>query len=179
MTAKKPVVKGKKRQIKSDKVNSTVGVFVYPNKGKDELDSALVSVSGKDTWLKSLSEHKLDISTLKLHDLVKQFYTGFANMQLSGIKFAYKRVYGLSFGFALDRPSSYKCAIAHHNANGLRALVFNQSGLMTLEQIDAALDKQGISSEKQATYRVVQLSKENLAKVSKATIQLLKLKAVG
>lgn len=173
------VNKAKSAKPAVKQVKTTVPVFVYPNKGKNELDEVLININGKDQWFKALSEHKLDISSLKLNDLVKQFYGGLSNMQLSGFRFVYKRVYGIAFGFGIDRQTSYKCLLAHHTANGHRALVLNQTGLTTIEQIDSALDKQGLSAEKAATYRVVHLTKENISKVTKAAIQLLKLKAIG
>lgn len=173
--------KADKQAEPKNKLNkgAMASVFVYPAKGKGELDECLISIDGKDKHFKALTEHKLDILSLKLSDLVKQFFTGFTKVQVSNVKLAYKRVYGVAFGFAIAKPTSYKCVIAHHAANGQSAIVFNQCALMTLKQIDETFDKQGLSSEKNDTYRVVQLTKDNIAKVTKATIQLLNIKAIG
>ena len=48
-----------------------------------------------------IGQHKLDINSLKLHDLVKQLFVKFAESELSGVKFVYKRVYGIAFGFGI------------------------------------------------------------------------------
>jgi len=157
----------------SKSAQSVYPVFMYPNKGKGELDHVRVSLNGKDHDFTALSEAKLDISGLKLHDLLKKLFIELAPAKVSGVRLVYRNVYGFAFGYGVIRPTSYKCAIAHHNGDGSTALIFNQCGSFTLAQIDDALTKQGIVKHDFATYRTVMVSESNLPKVVKAIKSLL------
>jgi len=176
MTKAKKRNAAKVAKVKKDSAKTTQSVFLYNNTKKGELDLVQVNLNGKDKALAALTSHDLDINSLKLSELVKTFYMGFDAAKIPSIRLALKNVYGIAFGFAIPRPSSYKCAIAHHTANGLSALVYNQCGLFTIASINEAFDKVGVPTQKYATYSVVNLTKENLAKVTKATKALLKVK---
>ena len=55
-------------------IDGHVMAFVYPNKGKFEIDTVKVNLNGKDQSFTALSIAKLDIQALKLNDLIKSLF---------------------------------------------------------------------------------------------------------
>lgn len=178
MSRKSPKVKDIKAVDKPDtkQGKSMVTCFTYPNKGKHEVDTVTISINGKNEVKAAFSELKLDIASLNVGELVKQFFTSLNVPGLSGCRFGYKNAYQTAFGLTEIRPSSYKCVIANHASDGLNTLVFNQSKPFTFDSIKEALGKAGLSFIPKATYCYVTLSKDNLNKVAKVALDLLKVK---
>ena len=170
--AKPPVVAPKP-------VESVVNAFMYPNKGKYEIDSVKVSLNGKDQTFKALSKAKLDISALKLNDLVKQLFIELRDAKTSKFMFAYKNVYSFAFGIVPLGFNSYKAVIAHHNGDGQRSLVLNANKHFGMTEIEKALVKLSLTYENHKTYVKLYLSKENVAKVVKACQSLVEVAKVG
>ena len=179
-------VSGKKRVIKPKHVKvgkpdtkqgkSVVSCFVYSNKGKGEVDSVTISLNGKNEVKQALSEFKLDILSLNVSDLVKQFFIALNVGTLSGVRYGYKNAYQTAFGLVEVRPSSYKCVIANHASDGLATLVFNQSKSFNFDSLKDKLTQAGLSFIPKSTYAYVTLSKDNLPKVVKVSLDLLKVK---
>lgn len=181
------VVKVVASALKTDKppvvvpkpVESIVDVFVYPNKGKYEIDSVKVSLSGKDQSFTALSKVKLDIQALKLNDLVKQLFIELRNANASKFMFGYKNVYSFAFGLVPKGFNSYKAVIAHHNGDGQRSLILNANKHFGMGEIEKALVKVKLSFENHKTYVKLYLSKENVAKVVKVCQSLVEVPSVG
>ena len=160
-------------------VESSVDCFVYPNKGKYEIDSVKVSLSGKDQSFTALSKVKLDISALKLNDLVKSLFIELKQANPSKFMFGYKNVYSFAFGLVPKGFNSYKAVIAHHNGDGQRALILNANKHFGMGEIEKALVKLSLSFENHKTYAKLYLSKENVVKVTKACQSLVEANVVG
>ena len=165
--------------VKAKVVESIVNAFMYPNKGKYEIDSVKVSLNGKDQTFKALSKAKLDISALKLNDLVKQLFIELRDAKTSKFMFAYKNVYSFAFGIVPLGFNSYKAVIAHHNGDGQRSLVLNANKHFGMTEIEKALVKLSLTYENHKTYVKLYLSKENVAKVVKACQSLVEVAKVG
>ena len=162
------------------KVSSNeVNVFIYPNKGKYEIDSVKVSLNGKDQAFTALSKAKLDISALKLNDLVKQLFIELRNANASKFMFGYKNVYSFAFGIVPLGFNSYKAVIAHHNGDGQRSLILNANKHFGMGEIEKALVKLSLAYENHKTYVKLYLSKENVGKVVKACQSLVEVAKVG
>jgi len=180
-------VKTSKTVVKPDKVDvvepkpieSIVDAFLYPNKGKYEIDSVKVSLNGKDQAFTALSKAKLDISALKLNNLVKQLFIELRQANASKFMFAYKNVYSFAFGLVPLGFNSYKAVIAHHNGDGQRSLIINSNKHFGLTEIEKALAKLSLTCENHKTYVKLYLSKENVAKVIKACQSLVEVAKVG
>jgi len=187
VVAKAKVAKVVKTVVKQDNppvvepkpVESSVDCFVYPNKGKYEIDSVKVSLSGKDQSFTALSKVKLDISALKLNDLVKSLFIELKQANPSKFMFGYKNVYSFAFGLVPKGFNSYKAVIAHHNGDGQRALILNANKHFGMGEIEKALVKLSLSFENHKTYVKLYLSKENVVKVTKACQSLVEANVVG
>jgi len=160
-------------------VESIVNAFVYPNKGKYEIDQVKVNLNGKDQSFTALSKAKLDISALKLNDLVKQLFIGLKDANASKFMFGYKNVYSFAFGIVPLGFNSYKAVIAHHNGDGQRSLVLNANKHFGMGEIEKALVKLSLAYENHKTYVKLYLSKENVVKVIKACQSLVEVAKVG
>ena len=160
-------------------VESIVNAFMYPNKGKYEIDSVKVSLNGKDQTFTALSKAKLDISALKLNDLVKQLFIELQGANASKFMFGYKNVYSFAFGIVPLGFNSYKAVIAHHNGDGQRSLVLNANKHFGMTEIEKALVKLSLAYENHKTYVKLYISKENVVKVVKACQSLVEVAKVG
>jgi len=160
-------------------VESVVNAFIYPNKGKYEIDQVKVSLNGKEQTFTALSKAKLDISALKLNDLVKQLFIELRNANVAKFQFGYKNVYSFAFGLVPKGFNSYKAVIAHHNGDGQRSLIINSNKHFGLTEIEKALAKLSLTCENHKTYVKLYLSKENVAKVVKACQSLVEVPSVG
>ena len=160
-------------------VESIVNAFMYPNKGKYEIDSVKVSLNGKDQTFTALSKAKLDISALKLNDLVKQLFIELQGANASKFMFGYKNVYSFAFGLVPKGFNSYKAVIAHHNGDGQRSLILNANKHFGMGEIEKALVKLSLAYENHKTYVKLYLSKENVVKVIKACQSLVEVAKVG
>ncbi len=175
---KRAPVKPKQAEVvepKDKQAKSVVNCFIYPNKGKNEVDTVKVTLNEKKVTFPALSKAKLDIASLDVSGLVKSFFIGLNSPKLADCQFVYKNAYSVVFGLGEVRPSSYKCVIANHLTDGLSTLVFNQSKPFQIDQIKSALSKADLSFIPKATYCYVTLSKDNLVKVIKMARGLLKL----
>ena len=160
-------------------VESSVNVFVYPNKGKFELDSVKVSLNGKDQSFTALTKAKFDINGLKLNDLVKSLFIDLRLANTSKFMFGYKNVYSFAFGLVPLGFNSYKSVITHHNGDGQRSLILNANKHFGMTQIESTLVKLGIAYENHKSYVKLYLSKENLVKVTKACQSLVEVNVTG
>jgi len=160
-------------------IDSSIMAFVYPNKGKYEIDSVKVNLSGKDQSFNALTMAKLDIQALKLNDLVKALFVDLKQANTSKFMFGYKNAYNFAFGIVPKGFNSYKCVIAHHNGDGARSLIVNANKHFGMTEIEKALVKVGIAYENHKSYVKLYLSKENLVKVTKACQSLVECSAVG
>lgn len=160
-------------------VESIVDAFIYPNKGKYEVDSVKVNLNGKDQSFTALSKAKLDISALKLNDLVKQLFIELKGANIAKFQFGYKNVYSFGFGLVPKGFNSYKCVIAHHNGDGQRSLIVNSNKHFGMTQIESVFTKVGLAYENHKTYVKLYLSKENIGKVVKACQSLVEVSAKG
>lgn len=189
---KPPVVEpkpAKEQKIKYDKDKGTlnivdvakteVNVFVYPNKGKYEIDQVKVSLSGKDEVYAALTKTHMDISALKLNDLVKQLFIELRQANASKFMFGYKNAYNFAFGLVPKGFNSYKAVIAHHNGDGHRSLILNANKHFGMGEIEKVLVKLGLAYENHKTYVKLYLSKENVSKVIKACQSLAEVTQVG
>ena len=165
--------------VKAKVVESIVNAFMYPNKGKYEIDSVKVSLNGKDQTFTALSKAKLDISALKLNDLVKQLFIELREANASKFMFGYKNVYSFAFGIVPLGFNSYKAVIAHHNGDGQRSLVLNANKHFGMTEIEKALVKLSLAYENHKTYDKLYISKENVVKVVKACQSLVEVAKVG
>jgi len=175
-TAVEPV---KSPITESKPVESSVNVFVYPNKGKFELDSVKVSLNGKDQSFTALTKAKFDINGLKLNDLVKSLFIDLRLANTSKFMFGYKNVYSFAFGLVPLGFNSYKSVITHHNGDGQRSLILNANKHFGMTQIESTLVKLGIAYENHKSYVKLYLSKENLVKVTKACQSLVEVNVTG
>jgi len=166
-------------KVVAPSINSNIMAFVYPNKGKFELDSVKVNLNGKDQNFTALSMAKFDIQALKLNDLVKSLFVDLKQANIDKFQFGYKNAYTFAFGIVPKGFNSYKCVIAHHNADGQRSLIVNANKHFGMTEIEKALTKLSISFENHKTYVKLYLSKENLANVTKACQSLVECSAVG
>ena len=165
--------------IKPKPVESTVDAFVYPNKGKYEIDSVKVSLNGKDQSFTALSKVKLDIQALKLNDMLKALFVDLRNANASKFMFGYKNVYSFAFGLVPKGFNSYKAVIVHHNGDGQRSLILNANKHFGMGEIEKALVKLSVAYENHKTYVKLYISKENISKVTKACQSLVEVTAVG
>ena len=185
--AKVKSVKAPSSALKVDKpaviepkpVNSIVDAFVYPNKGKYEIDSVKVSQGGKDQTFTALSKVKLDINGLKLNDMLKALFIELKGANASKFMFGYKNVYSFAFGLVPKGFNSYKCVIAHHNGDGQRALILNANKHFGMTEIEKALVKLSLAYENHKTYVKLYISKENIGKVTKVCQSLLEVSQTG
>ena len=166
-------------KVVAPSINSNIMAFVYPNKGKFELDSVKVNLNGKDQNFTALSMAKFDIQALKLNDLVKSLFVDLKQANIDKFQFGYKNAYTFAFGIVPKGFNSYKCVIAHHNADRQRSLIVNANKHFGMTEIEKALTKLSISFENHKTYVKLYLSKENLANVTKACQSLVECSAVG
>ena len=160
-------------------VESSVNVFVYPNKGKFELDSVKVSLNGKDQSFTALTKAKLDINGLKLNDLVKSLFIDLRLANANKFMFGYKNVYSFAFGLVPLGFNSYKSVITHHNGDGQRSLILNANKHFGMTQIESTLGKLSVAYENHKSYVKLYLSKENIAKVTKACQSLVEVNVTG
>ena len=160
-------------------IDGHVMAFVYPNKGKFEIDTVKVNLNGKDQSFTALSMAKLDISALKLNDLIKSLFVNLKQANIDKFQFGYKNAYNFAFGIVPKGFNSYKCVIAHHNGDGARSLIVNANKHFGMTEIEKALVKLGIAYENHKSYVKLYLSKENLAKVTSACQSLVECSAVG
>ena len=175
-----PVVKqDEAASVEPKPVESTVDAFIYPNKGKYEIDSVKVNLSGKDQTFTALSKAKLDISALKLNDLLKALFIELRQANASKFMFGYKNVYSFAFGLVPKGFNSYKCVIAHHNGDGQRALILNANKHFGMGEIEKALAKVKLSYENHKTYVKLYISKENAVNLTKACQSLLEVSQTG
>ena len=166
-------------EVKAKVVESVVNAFMYPNKGKYEIDQVKVSLNGKDQAFTALSKVKLDIQALKLNDLIKQLFIELKGAKVSKFMFAYKNVYNLAFGLVPLGFNSYKSVITHHNGDGQRSLIINANKHFGMGEIEKALVKLSLAYENHKTYVKLYLSKENIGKVVKACQSLVEVSKVG
>ena len=196
-TKRAKLVKAKTKSVKADKavksepkqdkppvvepkpIESIVSAFIYPNKGKYEIDSVKVSLGGKDQSFTALSKAKLDIKALKLNDLVKQLFIELQGANVAKFMFGYKNVYSFAFGLVPVGFNSYKAVIAHHNGDGQRSLVLNANKHFGMGEIEKALVKLSLAYENHKSYVKLYLSKENVGKVIKACQSLVEVAKVG
>lgn len=160
-------------------IDSNIMAFVYPNKGKYEIDSVKVNLNGKDQVFTALTMAKLDIQALKLNDLIKDLFVNLKQANIDKFQFGYKNAYNFAFGIVPKGFTSYKCVVAHHNGDGARSLILNSNKHFGMTEIEKTLVKLSISFENHKTYVKVYLSKENLANVIKACQSLVECSAVG
>jgi len=160
-------------------IESIVNAFVYPNKGKYEIDSVKVSLNGKDQYFTAFSKVKLDIQALKLNDLVKQLFIELRQANASKFMFGYKNVYSFAFGLVPKGFNSYKAVIAHHNGDGQRSLIVNANKHFGMGEIEKALVKLSLAYENHKSYVKLYVSKENIGKVVKACQSLVEVTTVG
>jgi len=160
-------------------VASIVDAFIYPNKGKFEIDSVKVSINGKDQTFTALSKAKLDIAGLKLNDLLKALFVELQGANASKFMFGYKNAYNFAFGIVPKGFNSYKCVIAHHNGDGQRSLILNANKHFGMGEIEKALAKVKLSFENHKTYVKLYVSKENIGNVTKACQSLLEVSQTG
>ena len=160
-------------------IDSSIMAFVYPNKGKYEIDSVKVNLSGKDQSFNALTMAKLDIQALKLNDLVKALFVDLKQANIDKFQFGYKNAYNFAFGIVPKGFNSYKAVISHHNGDGARSLIVNANKHFGMTQIESALVKLSVAYENHKSYVKLYLSKENLAKVTKACQSLVECSAVG
>ena len=160
-------------------VESTVDAFIYPNKGKYEIDQVKVSLGGKDQSFTALSKAKLDISALKLNGMLKALFIELRRANASKFMFGYKNVYSFAFGLVPKGFNSYKAVIAHHNGDGQRSLILNANKHFGMGEIEKALVKLSLAYENHKTYVKLYISKENIAKVTKACQSLVEVTTVG
>ena len=165
--------------VESKPVESSITAFVYPNKGKIEIDSVKVNLNGKDQSFTALSMAKLDIQALKLNDLVKALFVDLKYANADKFMFGYKNAYNFAFGIVPKGFNSYKCVIAHHNGDGQRSLIVNANKYFGMTEIEKALVKLGIAYENHKSYIKLYLSKENLVKVTKACQSLVEVTVAG
>jgi len=160
-------------------VDSSIMAFVYPNKGKYEIDTIKVNLNGKDQSFNALTKVKLDISALKLNELVKSLFIDLRLANSTKFQFGYKNAYNFAFGLVPQGFNSYKCVIAHHNGDGPRSLIVNANKHFGMSEIEKTLAKLSISFENHKTYVKLYLSKENLANVTKACQSLVECSVAG
>jgi len=160
-------------------IDSSIMAFVYPNKGKFEIDTVKVNLNGKDQSFTALSMAKLDIQALKLNDLIKALFVNLKQANIDKFQFGYKNAYNFAFGIVPKGFNSYKCVIAHHNGDGARSLILNANKHFGMTEIEKALVKVGIAYENHKSYVKLYLSKENLAKVTSACQNLVECGSVG
>lgn len=165
--------------VEPTSVESIVSAFMYPNKGKYEIDQVKVSLNGKDQAFTALSKAKLDIRALKLNDLVKQLFIELRQANASKFMFGYKNVYNYAFGLVPKGFNSYKAVIAHHNGDGQRSLILNANKHFGMGEIEKALVKLSLAYENHKSYVKLYLSKENITKVIKACQSLVEVAKVG
>ena len=151
-----------------DVAKTEVNVFVYPNKGKYEIDEVKVNINGKDKVYAALTKTHMDINALKLNDLVKQLFIGLINANPSKFMFGYKNVYSFAFGLVPKGFNSYKAVIAHHIGDGQRSLILNANKHFGMGEIEKALAKLSLAYENHKSYVKLYMSKENIGKVTKA-----------
>ena len=147
---------------------NTVQAFVYPNKGKYEIDHVKVNLKGKDETFTALSKAKLDINGLKINDMLKALFVGLVTHNVTKFMYGYKNVYGYAFGIVPKGFNSYKAVIAHHNGDGQRSLIINANKHFGMGEIEKALTKVKVSYENHKTYTKLYVSKENIDNVTKA-----------
>ena len=178
-TVKTPSKQAKPPVVEPKPVESIVDTFIYPNKGKYEIDLVKVNLNGKDKAFTALSKAKLDISALKLNDLVKQLFIELKQANPSKFMFGYKNVYSFGFGLVPKGFNSYKAVIAHHNGDGQRSLILNANKHFGMGEIEKALGKLSLAYENHKTYVKLYMSKENIGKVTKACQSLVEVAKVG
>ena len=169
----KPVV------VEPKPIESIVSAFMYPNKGKYEIDQVKVSLNGKDQTFTALSKAKLDIQALKMNDLLKALFVELRQANASKFMFGYKNAYNYAFGIVPKGFNSYKAVIAHHNGDGQRSLILNANKHFGMGEIEKALVKLSLAYENHKTYVKAYISKENSAKLTKACQSLLEVSQVG
>jgi len=160
-------------------IDGHVMAFVYPNKGKFEIDEVKVNLNGKDQAFKTLTKVKLDIQALKLNELVKALFIDLRLANSSKFQFGYKNAYTFAFGIVPKGFNSYKCVIAHHVDNGERSLIINANKHFGMTEIEKALGKLSVSFENHKTWVKLYLSKENLVNVTKACQSLVECSVAG
>lgn len=168
--ADKPVIK---QETNEPVINSIVNAFIYPNKGKYEIDSVKVNLNGKDQTFTALSKVKLDIQALKLNDLVKQLFVGIQQINDNKFQFGYKNVYGYAFGIVPKGFNSYKAVISHHNSDGHRSIIVNSNKHFGMIGIEKALTNVKAAYENHKTYVKLYVSKENITNLIKAFKSLI------
>lgn len=161
-------------------IESIVSAFVYPNKGKYEVNSVKINIAGKDQDFKASTKAKLDIDKLKLNDMLKQLFKSLSALDANKFMYGYKNVYNYAFGIVPKGFNSYKCVIAHHNGNGQRALLINSNKHFGMTEIEKALTAGKLTYENHKTYVLTYVSKENIDKLIKACSGLVSVtKTVG
>jgi len=176
----KPVVKQVKPPVvKSKPVNSVVDVFIYPNKGLDEIDTVRLTINDHSKAFTALSKAKIDIMSLSMHKLVKALFVELQGANPSKFMFGIKRVYNFGFGLVPKGFNSYKSCITHHNTDGKVCLVLNANKHFGLGEIKSALVKHDVVRETYKTYFKVSLSEKNLPNVVKACQSLVEVSNIG
>jgi len=160
-------------------IDSSIMAFVYPNKGKYEIDTVKVNLNGKDQSFTALTMAKLDIQALKLNDLLKALFVDLKQVNANKFQFGYKNAYNFAFGIVPKGFNSYKSVITHHNGDGQRSLILNANKHFGMTEIEKTLAKLSISFENHKTYIKLYISKENLVNVTKACQSLVECSAVG
>lgn len=166
-------------QETSEVVNSTVDTFVYPNKGKYEIDSVKVNLKGKDETFVALSKVKLNINDLKLNDMVKQLFVAILQVDNNKFMYGYKNVYGYAFGIVPKGFNSYKAVITHHNSDGHRSIIINANKHFGMTEIEKALTGSKVTFENHKTYIKTYVSKENITNLIKAVSGLVSVPVVS
>jgi len=160
-------------------IDSSIMAFVYPNKGKYEIDTVKVNLNGKDQSFSALTKVKLNINDLKLNDLLKSLFVNLKQANADKFMFGYKNAYNFAFGIVPKGFNSYKSVITHHNGDGQRSLILNANKHFGMTEIEKTLAKLSISFENHKTYIKLYISKENLVNVTKACQSLVECSAVG
>ena len=166
-------------KVTAPAIDGHVMAFVYPNKGKYEIDTVKVNLGGKDQSFAALTKVKLDIQALKLNDLLKALFVELKQANSSKFMFGYKNAYNFAFGIVPKGFNSYKSVITHHNGDGQRSLILNANKHFGMTEIEKTLAKLSISFENHKTYIKLYISKENLVNVTKACQSLVEVNVTG